>query len=58
MCPNCKSKNTKYFENISTTYIFDIDGKGFKKGRGKKKNNFTVIDGYGYICEDCGYDFR
>lgn len=57
-CPYCNSENIKYFENISTTYIFKIDDRGFKKGKGRKLNSFTVIDGYGYTCRDCGFDFK
>lgn len=57
-CPLCGSHNIKYFENISSTYIYDIDKDGYKKGRGRKLSNFTTVDGYGYTCEDCGNDFR
>lgn len=57
-CPICKSNNIKYFENINTTYLYDIDKEGYKKGRGKKLNNFSVVDGWGYTCVDCGHDFR
>lgn len=58
-CPFCKSKNIVGFQNVTDTYKYKLDKDGnidLNKPL-PHFDNYKVIVGEGYSCEDCGTDF-